>query len=144
MGLYSAYKTNDNLEKNGIRLDYGDFVITVRRAGGSNREYEQEMRKNFQKFNLANRKSVSEKVNLEMLNAWYIVFARTVVVNWETLKDDEFVQGIEAEDGSIIEFNEENVIKTFKNLPELFNDVQMQASNMQLFLDQNIEDAAKN
>lgn len=71
-----------------------------------------------------------------------------MVLNWEvkeTKGDKEtWKQGIEGPDGSILPFNEENLIATFAALPDLFLDIQVQSSKMKLFMAAEREADAKN
>lgn len=122
---YELFKTSDEHEQKGIELDYGDFQITVARAGGSNRRYQKMLEaktKPFRRILAAGGKVDPERMSAAMRE----VFAETVVLAWN---------GVTDEDGKKLAFNKANVQKLFKDLPELFNDVMNQATNFQLFQD---------
>ena len=63
------------------------------------------------------------------------VYADTVVIGWSN---------VEGADGKPMAFTRENVIKLFTDLPELFADVQDQATNLALFRAEINEQDAKN
>jgi hypothetical protein len=148
MGMYSQFKTDKNLEQKGITIDYGDFRVTIARAGSANNKFvrvhellTKPVRRLIDQDILPREKEL--QINREL-------YAKAVILNWE-VKDgqdkdggDKWKQGIEAQDGTVLPFNEENVIATFANLPDLFADITIQATNMKLFLASNREADAKN
>lgn len=122
---YELFGTSEQHEQQGIELDYGDFSITVARAGGSNRRYQKMLEaktKPFRRILAAGGKVDPERMSAAMRE----VFAETVVLSWKNVADKK---------GKKMAFNKENVMKLFKDLPDLFNDVMGQASNFQLFQD---------
>lgn len=126
---YDLFETSDQHEQQGIELDYGDFQITVARAGGSNRRYQKMLEaktKPFRRILAAGGKVDPNRMSAAMRE----VFAETVVLSWKGVKDRK---------GKTMAFNKENVMKLFKDLPDLFNDVMGQASNFQLFQDIDVE-----
>ena len=146
MGMYQQFGTDKNLEKSGIVIDYGDFRVTVARAGSANSK--------FVRTHEFLTKPVRRLIDQDLLpvdkqqEINRALYAKAVVLNWEvkeTKGDKEtWKQGVEAADGSVMPFNEENVIATFENLPDLFFDLQIQANTMKLFLASNREADAKN
>lgn len=143
MSLYKDFETDTSAEKNGIVIDYGDFRVTVMRAGGSNNKFKKILeyktkpyRKAIQDGSLSN--DIGDRINRE-------VYAEAVIANWET-KDSKgnFAPGIEDRDGKVIPFCNENIIKTFENLPELFSDIVDQANKFSLFRKQELEEDSKN
>lgn len=143
MSMYRQFKADENLERNGVKLDYDSFQVTITRAGASN--------KNFAKVLEAKTKPVRRAMQIGSLSdekamqILYEVFAETVILNWETKnKDGAFLQGIEDENGAIIPFNKENVVTTFKNLPELFLQIKEEAEKISLFQRQEIKEEAGN
>lgn len=143
MSMYKQFATDKELEKKGIVLDYGDFRVTVARAGSSNSK--------FVKTHELLTKPVRRLIEQEILPVErekeinQKLYARSVVLDWE-VKDDKgkWKQGIESPDGSVLPFCEENIIATFAALPDLFIDIQIQANKMQLFMASNREADAKN
>lgn len=147
MSMYERFRTDKTLEKNGIVIDYGDFRVTIARAGSANPKFirthetlTKPVRRLIEQEALPREREVA--INREL-------YAKAVVLNWEvkeTGKDGKEIwkQGIEGADGSILPFNEANVIATFENLHDLFVDIQIQATTMKLFLASNREADAKN
>lgn len=137
MSMYKTFKTDDSLEKTGIFLDYGEFRVTIARAGGSN--------KRFAKVLEAKTKPYRRAIQTEMMDqergATLLreVYAEAVVLNWEVRDGEDkdgnpkWRVGIELPDGTIGAFTKENVLLTFNNLPDLFSDIQEQAGKAALF-----------
>lgn len=146
MSMYKQFGTDKELEKNGVVIDYGEFRVTVARAGSANPKFvrthemlTKPVRRLIEQEALPRERELAIKREL---------YAKAVILNWEvneTKGDKEtWKQGIEGPDGTILPFNEENVIATFENLPDLFVDLQIQANTMKLFLASNREADAKN
>jgi len=125
---YDLFATNKDHEAKGVELDYGDFQITVARAGGNNRAY--------QKLLDAKTKPIRRALAAGQVDAKRTttimreVFAETVVLGWNGVTDKK---------GKKLAFSTENVIKLFTDLPDLFQDVMSQASGFQLFQDVDTE-----
>lgn len=128
MSLYTQYKTNKNLETDGVLLEYGvnskglPIRIRIARAGGANqafsRCYEQKTkpyRRQIQTETLDSK--IAERISLE-------VYAETVVLGWENVEDEEENE---------LPFNKENCIKLFTDLPELFMDVMKASQSIAIF-----------
>lgn len=142
-GMYKQFSTDRELEKKGIVLDYGQFRVTVARAGSANNK--------FVRTHEMLTKPVRRLIEQEILpvekerEISRQLYAKAVVMNWEVKDDKEkWRQGIEAPDGSILPYTEENVINTFAALPDLFADIQIQSNKMQLFRTADKEADAKN
>lgn len=139
MSLYSQFKTEDSLEKQGILLEYGTtedgkpICIRIARAGGANRAYEKRMEAEVKPYRrMIQNETIETSVVTRILRK---VFAETVVLGWENVQD---------ESGKDIPFNVENCIKLFEDLPDLFKDVQEQAQRAALFRAEVREADAKN
>lgn len=142
MSMYGQFQTDTSLESQGIVIDYGTFRITIARAGGANKRFAKTLETKTKPFKRAiQTETMDNERGLEILRETY---AEAVVLNWETKKDNVFVQGIEAQDGGILPFNKENVVFTFQSLPDLFTDIQQQAEKSALFRKFLQEQDAKN
>lgn len=131
MSLYSAFKTDENIERLGIVLDYGSFRIRVARAGGSNKRFARVFEQKLKPVRQALKADqLQEEIGDRILAE---VYADAVILDWETLIDGEFKKGIEAEDGSLLPFNVKNVQETLQNLPELFTDIREQTTKFSNF-----------
>ena len=139
MNLYQQFETNRELEKTGIILDYGfnskkqPIQIRIARAGGANERYSKLLevrtkpyRRQIQNDTLDN--AVAEKITKE-------VYAQTVVLGWN---------GVEDRDGNEMPFTQENCVKLFTDLPDLWADVQLQSTRAALFRAEILEADAKN
>lgn len=139
MSLYAQFGTDKNLESTGILLQYGqnsqgkDICIRIARAGGSNKQYQKRMealvkpyRRQIQNETISN--DVMEKLVQQ-------AFAETVVLGWENVED---------KDGKPMEFTVDNCLNLFKDLPDLFKDIQDQAQRSALFKAEVLETEAKN
>lgn len=139
MSLYKQFKTDKNVEKEGIVLNYGknskgeDIEIRIARAGGANVQYAKLLeaktkpyRRQIQNETLDN--EVAEKITKE-------VYAKAVVLGWI---------GVEDENGKELEFSFENCMKLFDDLPDLWTDIQQQSTKSALFRADILEQDAKN
>lgn len=142
MGLRDRFKTSDKLETSGISLELGETRLLLARAGGKN-----------QKFNAAmariskNHKRAIDHDLLSQDKARQLVFetyADHVILNWETLVDGEWREGIEGPDGDLLPFNRENVIETLNEMPDLFTEIKLTAENIQYYRQSLLDDAVKN
>ena len=144
MSMYQLFQTNPDLEKNGVIIDYGQFRVTLARAGGANKKFGRllEARTKPHKRSIQTETMDPEK-GLDIMRE---VYAETIVLNWETKQDEKFVQGIEDQNdpSRVIPLTKENLVATFKALPDLFSDLQEQAMKAALFRDEVREDDAKN
>lgn len=128
MSLYAQYKTDPELEKSGLWLEYGpnskgnEQRIRIARAGGANTQ--------FQKRVEALTKPYRRQIQTEIIGNDMVTkllrqaYAETVVLGWEN---------IEGPDGEEMQFSVENCVKLFTDLPDLFTDVQEQAQRAALF-----------
>lgn len=135
MSLYNTFKTDQNLESGkGVDLDYGDgVVITIHRAGGSNKKYStlaaQKLKPYARKINNGTADAdVIERVMAE-------IYAEAVIVGWKGVTDSE---------GKAMKFTKENAVKLLTDLPDLFADIQAQADKISNFRAEQTEEVAKN
>jgi hypothetical protein len=138
MSMYKTFQTDDSLEKSGIVIDYGSFRVTIARAGGSNKHFNKVLE---QKGRPYRRAILAESISKEIVdNILREAYAEAVVRKWEvaTAFDEHGVptawtQGIEGPNGDVLPYNKANVIQAFAALPDLFADIQEQASKSALF-----------
>ncbi len=139
MSLYKQFATDKNVERDGVVLSYGknsknkDINIRIARAGGANIRYTKLLeaaikpyRRQLQNETMDN--GVAEDITMR-------VYAQSVVLGWE---------GVEDEKGNDMEFTVENCMKLFKDLPDLWADIQSQATRAALFRQDILEADAKN
>lgn len=148
MGMYDTFETDPTREQEGVFLDYGDFRIRIAHAGQGNKRYvayaEKAMRPVRQAMNagaLGNERSMAILVD---------IYAKTIILDWQVATKNEagentgWKSGIEARDGSILPFDTQTVIATLKALPNLFLDIQQQASSIANFRRAELEDESGN
>lgn len=139
MSLYSQFKTNNNLEREGIVLQYGDnaegkpICIRIARAGGANSQYSKLMEARVKPYRRQIQNETIERTMVEkMLRE---VYAETIVLGWENVTDEE---------GKELPFTVQNCIKLFEDLPDLFQDIQDQSQRAALFREEVLEADSKN
>lgn len=139
MSLYSQFKTDGNVENEGVVLEYGinkagkTISIRIARAGGANTKFAKLMEHKVKPYrrqiqNESMDPALAEKIAKE-------VYAETVVLGWENVEDEH---------GKELEFTVENVIKLFTDLPDLYTDIQSQAQRTALFRADVLEADSKN
>lgn len=137
MSMYEQFQTDPELEKNGVVIDYGSFRVTVARAGGANKRFAKVLEAHSKPYRRALEaktldNAVAERIMME-------VYAETVIINWEVQEADpktdgvKWKRGIEAEDGSIVAFNRNTVLETLQKLPDLYTDIQQQATSAAIY-----------
>lgn len=134
MSVYDQFGTSEAVEKEGVWLEYENGVrIRVARAGGSNRRYLKAVERRFRTYR---RRIQTGTMAVEAVTKILVeIFADTVILGWESVTD---------RDGNPIPFTRENCIRVMTDLPALFDDVQQQAANYELFLENILEDDAGN
>lgn len=131
MSLYKLFKTDENLETDGIWLEYGQnekgepIRIKIARAGGHNSAFSKALEKATRPYRKAIQTGMLDNKTADRL--YKEVFAETVVLDW---------MNVEGPDGQPMEFKRENVLKLFEDLPDLFADLREQANNVALFRDE--------
>lgn len=148
MSMFDQFETSEQLEKNGIKIDYGSFRVTIARAGGANKRYEKILDVETKPYRRAIMAETFDNARSEQI--LMKVFAKAVVLNWEvnenygTGEDPKWKKGIESPDGSVITYSEKNVIATFKLLPDLFRAIREDAEKASLFQAEARKEEAKN
>lgn len=129
MSLYSLFKTNENLETEGIWIDYGTSGrIKIARAGGQNTAYNKALQKAAKPYEAALKHKRMDTKTAEKISRQ--VFVEHVILGWEDICDEE---------GNELEFSVASVNKLLDDLPELYNDLVAQASDMALFREEVLE-----
>lgn len=128
MNLYKLFKTDEDLEKEGIWIEYGSddegapVRIKVARAGGQNTAFSKALEKATRPHRKALQTGLLDDKTADRL--FKNVFADHVVLGWENVTNSA---------GENLPFNRENVLKLFEDLPDLFTDLREQAANVALF-----------
>ena len=142
MGMYDVFETDEDLETSGIWLDYGDFRVKIASANQGNKKYVKyaekalkPVRKAMQAGAISNERSMTLMAD---------IYAKTVVIDWETAVDGQMQKGIEQRNGDISPVNYETVKQAFLDLPNLFIDIQEQANSIANFRKAELEDESGN
>jgi hypothetical protein len=151
-GLYAQFKTDPELERTGIELEYfidsnKSVIIKIARAGGGNSKYQRVLDVRTKPYR---RQIQTDTIQPETLESvMREVYADSVVLGWFTATKDEKgnetrVATVDDSNGNPMEFSRDNVVKLFRELPDLFADVQTSANKVSLFRMDELEAAAKN
>lgn len=146
--MFSQFETSTKLEQDGITVDYGTFKVIVAHAGGSNKAYASLMEAETKPFRRLIQAGTVEQKKLEEI--FYKVYAKTIIRNWfvKVGEDDDgepiWEQGIDKKGGGILPFNVENIILTFKLLPNLFLDLKRLAEDIAMYKAEGLEEDSKN
>ena len=141
--MYDLFETDQNLEKDGVYIDYGSFRVKLARSGGANKRYGKILEAKAKPYRRAIQTKTMDNELAErmMMDA----FVETCIIAWETkIDEDEWKSGILDEDKSLQPFKKENVIKVFKRLPDLFIDLSEQATTLSNYRIGELEEDAKN
>lgn len=116
--LDSFFKTDENLETNGIWLKYGTVRFLVRRFGGENDLYQKAMTRFHKPFaRQIELGTLSEKAKIEILAK---VFSSACMVKWENVEID----------GVKVDYTFENSVKLLTARPELFDALYREANTV--------------
>lgn len=142
MGMYNVFETDENLEANGVWLDYGDFRVLMAAAGQGNKNYVRYAEKKLKPVRRALESGALSNERSQALMA--DIYAQTIILAWETQVDGKMKSGIEGKDGKIKAFSKEAVEEALRNLPRLFMDIQEQAGSLSNFRLEELEEDTKN
>ena len=137
--LYKTFKTNKNLETDGVTVNYGtnsngekiEFLIA--RAGGSNTKFARLLEAKMKPYRRQIQTDtmdpkVAKQLTLE-------VFAKTIILGFS---------GVEDENGVALPYSYENVIKLMTDLPDLYADLQAMSQEISVFREAVIQEDVKN
>jgi hypothetical protein len=142
--MYDVFQTDMDLEKTGIKIDYGPFYFVIARAGGNNKRYGARLDALLKPYRRAiQTETMDEEVAKGLMAQAY---AETVVLGWGSPdKDGKPVDGkVPGKDGKLLDFTVANVKQVLLDLPDLFRDIREQAEKAALFRAMVKEADAKN
>lgn len=146
--MFEQFETDKKLEEEGVWLDYGDFRVLVAHAGGSNKKYvsyAEAKTKPFRRAIAAG--TMNEERSKGLL---FDIYAHAIIKDWQIADGEDkdgatkWKRGIHKKGGGVLDFTADNVVATFKLLPNLFMDIQQSAEGIALFRKEDLEDEAKN
>jgi len=129
---YAKFHLDSELVKAGIWYEDEDVRVKVTYAGSENSRYDKMLKLKLKPYET--RIKNDNFPDSEFHKVLGEVYAVTVVVAWEVRDENgNWVSGIYNEEGDIMDFCEENIIKGFALGNRLFLDVIKVASNFNLF-----------
>ena len=82
MSMYELFRSDADAEKGGVALDYGEFRVTIARAGGANKRYAKLLNLKAKPYQrLIQLDQLDNDKAIEILME---VYAQAVVKNWES------------------------------------------------------------
>jgi hypothetical protein len=128
MALYNALRTDAELEKNGVWVEYGQnsngqperFLLA--RAGGANDAFYKTSDRISKPYRRQLQAETLDRHTITRINQE--VYAETVVLKWE---------GVEGEDGEPLQHSKQNCMKLFKDLPDFWQDIYETAQKAVLY-----------
>jgi hypothetical protein len=141
--LYSSFDMDEDSEVRGIPVNYGKFVVTIARVGGSNDLYRKVFERESKPVQAAlEMGGLSEAESRQLL---FRVFARSVVKNWQFRENGALLTGFGRDaKGEVVEFNEQNLIAIWTKRYELFLQIKRDAETRELYQSRVRESVAKN
>lgn len=131
MSLYSQFKTDATIEKEGIFVEYGanskglPIRFRVARAGGANSNFKKSFEKHSLPFrHLMRANKLDEETSMRITR---LVFIESVLLGWENVEDKA---------GEPLEFSAANANMLFTDLPGLLLDLSGHAADSELFLEE--------
>lgn len=146
MSLSSNYKTNHDKEVSGVRVVKGmtddgqEIAFILARSGKANKRYTRAL----ERLTKPHKRAIElETLNSEVADKLFLqAFVEGCVLGWENVSLAD-VTGIPADVGNA-QFNAANAQMLFENLPDLYSELQSDASKAALFRDEALEATAKN
>lgn len=136
--VFKLFGTSKVAEKEGVWVNYGDIKFLVARAGGSNIAYAEllkakirPVRHQIDRDTLS--KAEDDRINAE-LYAEVIIKDVQVRVSEEGVEPEEWKKGLPTEDGEVVPFTVGGVTKLLLDLPDLFRDIRVCASDASKYL----------
>lgn len=145
MGLYDEYYMDPELEQSGAYLMLADDTrVKISRAGGSNENFGKEAAKRlapYQKVIATNAMPVA-KLKALMIE----LYADTIIKDWQTLKDGEWVSEIVFPDGTRTGYNRGDLVTLLSDpgMHVVWDRIVNAAGENATFRRENLEAAAKN
>lgn len=155
MGLYEKMQTSTRLETDGIWLEIDDTRIRLARAGGKNTKFIAAA----EKIAREHKRSIDLMGEAQGRKLFGKLYAEIIVLDWLTRKEDgelgpvgelwetgeaRYHRGISRPGNKVVEFNVENVLQTFDDLPDLLRIIKETAEDASLFRQELVKDIEGN
>lgn len=143
MSLFKKYKTDAQLEAEGVLFNLGEFKVRLRRVGGANKKGEAAVKEVMAPYTVTPLDKEEDSVQQEAL-ATMFVKACYVEHSWETKVDGKFERGILDEEDKLVPATTSTVIRILKQLPELRGKLQDLASTVEHYKAAQVKAAVEN
>lgn len=157
MGLYESMQTSPRLETEGIWLDLNHTRIRLARAGGKNTKFIAAA----EKIAREHKRALNQFTEAAGRKLFSKLYAEVVVLDWLTRTEEgdlnefaeivtneppeaRFKRGISRPGGKIVDFNVENVMETFEDIPDLLPMLKETAEDASLFRQELLKDIEGN
>lgn len=143
-GLYSLFATDKKAEEEGRWIDYldADTRVRVTRAGGKNKKFQRVL----EALTKPHKRAIQADMmsNEKMREITMQAFLESVIVDWQTRVDGEWVPGIQNKDKEVVPFTKEAAKQVLTDLPDLFDDIVDYAQKSAMFREEGLEADAGN
>lgn len=139
MSIFDDFQTNPKAETEGVWVEYSEnkdgtlCAFKVSRMSKANKKYTKALERAT--------KPVRRQIDLKTLkdekaeDIFLQVFVDTVLLDWKN---------VQTRSGDEIPFSREKALEVMKALPDLYDDLQEKAKEMELFRQEALEEEAKN
>jgi len=114
--IYETFDTDRSAEETGIKLNYGEFSITIARAGGANKRFLKMLERRLEPHQRAIQAGLMDETLARKIVAE--CFAECVVLGWD---------GVTNRAGEPIAYSKDACIALLLDLPDLFEELREQA-----------------
>lgn len=141
--VFKNFATSKLTEKSGVWVDYGDVKFLIARAGGSNSDYFDLLKAKTRPFrHQIDRGTLAvaddERVTRE-------IYAEAIIKDVQVKNDDgTWVQGVPTAAGEVVPFTRGSVLVLLTELPDMFRDLRIMATDVQKYLEAEEGDDLKN
>lgn len=146
--MYAAFKTNQNVEQEGVWVDYGQFRVRVARAGGSNKKFSRIFETKMRPYQRALKtETIDNDTVARLLREAYV---DGIITGWQTKKKaedgktDVWKDVVVLPDGSEVPSTKDAWLKVLEETTELFLDIQNMSTTLSLYRDEVLEANAGN
>jgi len=151
-GMYAAFQNDSSLEQDGIWYHFlgngADFKVKVARAGGGNIAYAKTLDQKTKHLKRAiEAQALGPDLQMEVMKD---VYASCMIKGWKVRQgntetgEPKYVDGIESPTGELLPATRENILKVFKDLPDVFQEVLETSRAAYLFREVIAEEEEKN
>ena len=148
MSLTRAFKTDGDLEVNGVSIPLEDSVnedgsvptFIVGRTSKSNKQYQAALTKATAPLQRAIQ--LKQDVGPQLEKAFLEAYCGHIVRGWSNVLLSDVTGN--PDDTGFAEFSKANAIKLFTRLPDVYDYLAEQSNNISLFLEATREESAKN